>query len=320
MLPQTASPVEFEVQIIRSIKQMQAWSRRQHRLGKTIGFVPTMGALHEGHLSLIRAANKRADVTVVSIFVNPTQFSPSEDFDQYPRPFRRDCAMCRAENVDVVFAPTVKEMYPGGYHPAAARKSEIRNPKSENGGAGIPPADSFSTYVDELALSQNLEGASRPNFFRGVCTVVAKLFNCVQPDYAFFGQKDAQQCAVIKRMVRDLNFPLKIVVCPIVREPDGLAMSSRNVYLSSGERRDALALKRALDWATQQVARGERNTSALQAGMQQILCQSRRLRIDYIAIVQRDTFLPLRVVQKQKTLIALAAFVGKTRLIDNQQI
>jgi pantoate--beta-alanine ligase len=298
------------MQTIRSIKQMQAWSRKQHRAGKTIGFVPTMGALHEGHLSLVRASNKRTDRTVVSIFVNPTQFSPSEDLKKYPRPFRRDCAMCRAEQVDVIFAPSVAEMYPGGYLPAGVSQSKIQNPKSKIGNA-------FSTYVDELAIAQTLEGASRPNFFRGVCTVVAKLFNCVQPDYAFFGQKDAQQCAVIKRMVRDLNFPIKISICPIVREPDGLAMSSRNVYLSPAERRDALALKRSLDWATQQVVAGKPKKSALQSGMKKIISQSSSARIDYIAIVHRDTLAPLRVVQKNKTLIALAVFIGKTRLIDN---
>lgn len=299
------------MQIIRSIKQMQAWSRQQHRAGKTIGFVPTMGALHEGHLSLIRASNKRADRTVVSIFVNPTQFSPTEDLKKYPRPFRRDCAMCRDADVDMVFAPTVNEMYPGGYRPAGVEENFILHNSSF-----ILPS-TFSTYVDELAIAQVLEGASRPHFFRGVCTVVAKLFNCVQPDFAFFGQKDAQQCAVIKRMVRDLNFPIEVISCPIVREPDGLAMSSRNIYLSPAERRDALALKRSLDWATRQIANGTLNAARVRTGMEKIISQSRNARIDYIAIVHRDTFASLRLVQKNQTMIALAVFIGKTRLIDN---
>jgi len=297
------------MQIIRSIKQMQAWSLRQRRAGKTIGLVPTMGALHEGHLSLVRASKKRADVTVVSIFVNPTQFSPKEDLKKYPRPFRRDCALCHAANVDVIFAPTVKEMYPGGYR-TAGRNSEFRSQKSEAGSA-------FSTYVDELAIAQVLEGASRPNFFRGVCTVVAKLFNCVQPDLAFFGQKDAQQLAVIRRMTRDLNFPIRIIACPIVREPDGLAMSSRNVYLSPAERRDALALKRSLDWAMQEIEGGERRVESLRESMKKMIENSPAARVDYIAIVRRDTFTPLGTVQKSKTLIALAVSIGKTRLIDN---
>jgi pantoate--beta-alanine ligase len=291
---------------------MQVWSRRQRRAGKIIGFVPTMGALHEGHLSLVRASKKRADRTVVSIFVNPTQFSPKEDLKKYPRPFRRDCAMCRAEGVDVIFAPTVKEMYPGGYR-TAGKNSAVGSQKPESAAA-------FSTYVDELKLAQVLEGASRPGFFRGVCTVVAKLFNCVQPDFAFFGQKDAQQLAVIRRMVRDLNFPIRIIACPIVREPDGLAMSSRNVYLSPDERKGALVLKKSLDWATKQVANGELRVESLSKGIKKIIATAPTARVDYIAFVDEDTFAQLQTVRRGQTLIALAVLIGKTRLIDNTKL
>src|ERR1035437_9544387 len=235
---------------------------------RSVGFVPTMGALHAGHRSLVQAARQHCNIVVASIFVNPTQFGPNEDFSRYPRTLQQDCQMLEAEGVDVVFTPTAEAMYPHG----------------------------ASTFVDVEGVSDRLDGASRPGHFRGVATVVAKLFHIVQPDYSFFGQKDAAQVAVLRKMVRDLDFPLEIIVCPTVREPDGLAMSSRNRYLSPEERRHALSLSRALQTAEMQAARGEvaaATASALLQTMGATLHEEPAIRVDYIAVVDPDTLLPV---------------------------
>ena len=254
------------------------------RLLRSVGFVPTMGALHDGHRSLVQAARQRCEIVAVSIFVNPTQFGPNEDFSRYPRTLERDCEMLQAEGVDVVFTPTAETMYPAG----------------------------ASTFVDVEGVSDRLDGASRPGHFRGVATVVAKLFHLVQPDFAFFGQKDAAQVAVLRKMVRDLDFPLEIVVCPTVREPDGLAMSSRNRYLSAEERRQALTLSHALDAAERQSAGGEHRASALLQTMRSTLQNEAAVRVDYLAVVDPDTLLPIDDVDGGG-LLAIAAYVGNTR-------
>lgn len=256
--------------------------------GRRIGFVPTMGALHEGHRSLIRAARAACQDVIVSIFVNPTQFGPGEDFDRYPRPLEADLAACCAEGVDAAFCPSVQEMY----------------------------SQDAATKVTVSRLAEGLCGAHRPGHFDGVTTVVAKLFNIVQADVAFFGQKDAQQAAVIRRMVRDLCIPIEIVVCPTVREPDGLAMSSRNVYLSPAERTQALSLSAALRWAQERVATGERKTLELVRGMRRQIEAAGPCAIDYIEIVDAEELTPKAVVEG-RCLVALAVRIGKTRLIDN---
>jgi pantoate--beta-alanine ligase len=256
--------------------------------GKTLGLVPTMGALHEGHLSLVRAARAKVDVVAASIFVNPTQFGPNEDFTRYPRNLDTDCALLEREGVDVVFAPSAEEMYP-----IAA-----------------------VTWVTVEGLSDRLCGKSRPGHFRGVATVVAKLFNIVEPDVAFFGQKDAAQVAVIKRMVRDLNFPVAIEVCPIVRESDGLALSSRNAYLSPDERKMALVLHASLQRAQKVFESGERDSARLVSEAQKAFVWQPAARLDYFEIVDPDDLEPITTVN-QRSLVAVAAFVGNTRLIDN---
>jgi len=253
-----------------------------------IGFVPTMGALHEGHLSLVRAAKAECDAVVVSIFVNPTQFGPNEDFAQYPRTVEADCALLEREGVDAVFLPQTAEMYPAG----------------------------AATWVEVEDLSGRLDGASRPGHFRGVATVVAKLFHIVAPDRAYFGQKDAAQVANLRRMVRDLNFDLQLVVCPIVREPDGLAMSSRNRYLSSEERRQARVLWRALRAIEARYAAGERDAQKLLAAGRMVLAEEPPVRVDYLRIVDPDTLADMEKV-RGTALAAVAAYVGTTRLIDN---
>ncbi|MES2219592.1 MAG: pantoate--beta-alanine ligase [Acidobacteriota bacterium] len=255
---------------------------------RSVGFVPTMGALHDGHRSLVQAARQRCEIVVASIFVNPTQFGPNEDFSRYPRTLEQDCEMLKAEGVDVVFTPAAEIMYPSG----------------------------ASTFVDVEGVSDRLDGASRPGHFRGVATVVAKLFHIVRPDFAFFGQKDAAQVAVLRKMVRDLDFPLEIIVCPTVREPDGLAMSSRNRYLSTEERRQALTLSQALHAAERLAAGGERRTIELLQTMRAVLQQEPAIRVDYLEAVDADTLLPIDVV-KSGGLLAVAAYVGNTRLIDN---
>ena len=256
--------------------------------GGSLGLVPTMGALHEGHLSLVRAAKKRCVAVAVSLFVNPTQFGPNEDLAKYPRNFECDCELLEKEGVDLLFAPSVEEMYPGG--------------------AG--------TFVTVEGLSERLDGKSRPGHFRGVTTVVAKLFHILEPDLAFFGQKDAAQVAVIRRMVRDLDLPVEIVVCPIVREPDGLAMSSRNIYLNPEQRRAALALSRSLRAVEARFREGERCAAALAEAGKNVMAQEPLVRLDYYEIVDPETLLSSEEV-RGPALAAVAAFVGNTRLIDN---
>ncbi len=279
------------MKIIRSIAEMQTEAEDLRRSGQTIGFVPTMGYLHEGHLSLLRIARQRADVTVMSIFVNPTQFGPNEDLERYPRDFERDERLAKEEGCDILFYPSVEEMYPKPYR----------------------------TYVTVEEITQVLCGKSRPIHFRGVATIVAKLFNIVKPHFAVFGQKDAQQAIVIKQMVRDLNFDLEILTGPIVREPNGLAMSSRNVYLSADERRDALNLYKSLKEAKRLVETGERDALKIKNRIEYILRQGKSAKIDYIEIVDVTNLKPVEKIQGE-VLIALAVFVGKTRLIDNIQL
>ncbi len=247
-----------------------------------------MGALHEGHLSLVRAAHASADVVAASIFVNPTQFGPNEDLAKYPRSFERDCELLEREGVELLFAPSVDEMYPAG----------------------------AVTWVTVEGLSDKLDGRSRPGHFRGVTTVVAKLFHIVKPETAFFGQKDAAQVAIIRRMVRDLNLPVEIVVCPIIREPDGLAMSSRNVYLDPEQRKQALALRRSLIRMQGLADAGERDAAKLLAAGRKEFDKESSARLDYFEIVNPDTLDPLEDVSNG-ALVAVAAFVGNTRLIDN---
>jgi pantoate--beta-alanine ligase len=266
---------------------MQRLATQMRASGK-LGFVPTMGALHQGHLELVRVAQQRCDGVVVSIFVNPMQFGPKEDYQCYPRDFARDRKLLREIGVDVIFYPDVREMYP----------------------------ENYSTYVDVECLTQHLCGKSRPGHFRGVTTVVAKLFNIVKPHIAVFGQKDAQQAFVIKRMVRDLNFDIEIVVVPTVREPDGLAMSSRNSYLTPDERRQAVVLYQALRHAEQLIKDGERDARKVKRAMRRIIQTSSSGRIDYVEIVDTNYLKPIQLI-KNEILIALAVYFGRARLIDN---
>jgi pantoate--beta-alanine ligase len=276
------------MKICQTIQEMRAASRKSYVEGKRLGFVPTMGALHDGHISLVRAAKAQCNVVVVSIFVNPLQFGPNEDLTKYPRTFERDRELLEKEGVDFLFAPTPEEMYPA----------------------------SAVTYVTVEGLSEKLCGRSRPGHFRGVTTVVAKLFHIVEPDAAFFGQKDAAQAAIIRRMVRDLNFPVEVVVCPIMREPDGLAMSSRNTYLNPQERKSALVLHRALIQVKNRFDEGERHSTSLIESGKQALAQEPSVRLDYFEIVDPDILDPLKELTNT-ALVAVAAFVGTTRLIDN---
>ncbi len=272
---------------------MRAASREVRRAGKRLGFVPTMGALHEGHLSLVRAARASCDVVAASIFVNPTQFGPNEDLAKYPRTWERDRELLEGEGVSLLFAPTVEEMYPAA-----------------NG------SDGAATWVTVEGLSEKLDGRSRPGHFRGVTTVVSKLFYIVEPDAAFFGQKDAAQVAVIRRMVRDLRMGVQIVVCPIVREPDGLAMSSRNTYLSRAERTQALVLHRSLIAVKKLVDAGEQDAAKLVTAGREEFAREPGVRLDYFEVVNPETLDPVRDLG-QGALIAVAAYVGNTRLIDN---
>ena len=276
------------MKLAASIADLRAQVAALRHAGKTIGLVPTMGALHEGHLSLVRGARAQCGAVVVSLFVNPLQFGPKEDLSKYPRDLDGDRSLLEREGADILFAPTVDEMYPPG---------------------GV-------TYVTVEGLSERLDGVSRPSHFRGVTTVVAKLFHIVEPDFAFFGQKDAAQHAILRRMVRDLNFPLEIVVCPIVREPDGLAMSSRNTYLNPAERQQALVLSRTLNHVARRFAAGERNSATLIAAGQSELAGEPAARLDYLSIVDPDTLEPVDTITRP-ALVALAAWVGSTRLIDN---
>ncbi|NPV84346.1 MAG: pantoate--beta-alanine ligase [Candidatus Aminicenantes bacterium] len=268
-------------------EKILAWKKH----GRKIGFVPTMGYLHEGHLSLVRESKKRSEVTVVSIFVNPKQFGPSEDYRVYPRDLERDRALLEKEGVDLVFYPPVDVMYPEGY----------------------------KTYVEVEDLQDRLCGKSRPGHFRGVCTVVLKLFNLVQPDEAYFGWKDAQQVIILQKMVEDLNVPVKIVPLPLVRDHDGLALSSRNTYLSPEERRAALVLKKSLDLAEKLILEGEKEAGRIREEMIELISAEPLARLDYVEIVKLNNLEPLERIEGE-VLIALAVFIGRTRLIDNLRI
>jgi pantoate--beta-alanine ligase len=273
---------------VSSVAEITALSKEMRRLGKRLGFVPTMGALHEGHLSLVRTARSQSDAVVVSIFVNPTQFGPQEDFAQYPRTLERDKSLLEAERVDFLFCPCVEEIYPTG----------------------------STTWVTVEGMSEKLDGRSRPGHFRGVTTVVAKLFHIVQPDLAFFGQKDAAQAAMIRRMVCDLDFEVGIVVCPIVREKDGLAMSSLNVYLNPQQRKQATSLYRSLMRVQTLADQGEGNSARLIAAGKQVISEESGVRLDYFEIVNWETLDPVPDISRG-ALAAVAAYVGETRLIDN---
>ena len=274
--------------VLKTIAETRSACAQIRAAGKTLGLVPTMGALHEGHLSLVRAAQASCDAVAVTIFVNPTQFGPKEDFASYPRTLEQDCQTLEAAGVDLVFAPTAEEMYPSG----------------------------ASTFVEVAGLSERLDGASRPGHFRGVATVVAKLFNIFTPDRAFFGQKDAAQVAVLRKMVRDLRFAVRLDVCPTVREADGLALSSRNRNLSSEERRQGLVLSRALQAVEKHVREGKQDSVALLAEALRILQEEPAVQVDYCRIVDPDTLEDVPDV-RHGALVAVAARVGTTRLIDN---
>jgi pantoate--beta-alanine ligase len=275
------------LKICSSIDDTRFACRELRRAGG-LGFVATMGALHQGHLSLVRAAKAECDAVAVSIFVNPTQFGPTEDLANYPRQFERDCDLLQREGIDLLFAPTAEAMYP----------------------------QSAVTWVEVEGLSGKLDGRSRPGHFRGVTTVVSKLFHIIEPDLAFFGQKDAAQVANIRRMVRDLNFPIEIRACPIVREADGLAMSSRNVHLNSAERVRALALRRSLLRVEERFRAGEISSANLISSALEEFAQQPEVRLDYFEIVDADTLDPVEVIF-ESALVAVAAFLGTTRLIDN---
>jgi pantoate--beta-alanine ligase len=276
---------------IETVAGMKAAEAGWRAAGRSVGLVPTMGFLHEGHLSLVREARKRADIVVVSIFVNPAQFGPREDFARYPRDLDRDRALLEAEGVDVLFHPSAAEMYPPGYR----------------------------TYVEVHGLQEGLCGRSRPGHFRGVATVVLKLFNIVRPDAAFFGAKDAQQALILAKMASDLDLGVEVVTCPIVREPDGLAMSSRNAYLNPAERRAALLLSKSLRRAEQAILAGERDAAKVLAGIRFIIEAEPLARVDYVEAVDPAGLVPVGEIRGE-VLIALAVFIGSTRLIDNIRV
>lgn len=280
------------MQVIQSVNEMQSHAIGLRSGGHLIGLVPTMGSLHEGHLSLIDIAKERADKVIVSIFVNPTQFGPSEDFDKYPRVLDEDLEKCRARGADIVFNPSVAEMYPEGY----------------------------STYVNEEHISAGLCGVSRPQHFRGVTTVCLKLFNIARPDLTLFGQKDAQQCAVLKKMVADLNIPTEVVVGPTVREADGLALSSRNAYLTQVQREEALSIYKALQIAKGMVEGGTRSVDRIVAEVTHHLSLHRRVRMIYAQVVDKETMEPASEILPGEQLVAVAAWVDQTRLIDNIEL
>lgn len=279
------------MEILRTAAELRAWSRETRSGGKTIGLAPTMGALHAGHASLIRAAAGDCDAVAVSIFVNPTQFGPNEDFERYPRSFEADCALAATAGATAVFAPVVEELYPAG----------------------------AATFVEVAGLSDRLDGKSRPGHFRGVSTVVAKLLIAAEPDRAYFGQKDAAQVAVLRRMVTDLRLAAEIVVCPIVREEDGLALSSRNTYLSASERRQALVLSRVVWLIEAMAAGGERRAGTLIDSALRAFASETEVRVDYIELVDWATLEPVEIAAPG-SLFAVAAWVGATRLIDNTVI
>ena len=276
------------VEVIKSVKIMHQRSATLKRSGERIGFVPTMGSLHEGHLSLVDIARNRSEIVVMSVFVNPTQFAEGEDLEQYPRDFDRDRRFAQERDVDILFYPSAEDVY----------------------------QDNFRTEVQVTGLSKLLCGTTRPEHFTGVTTVVAKLFNIVQPDEAYFGQKDAQQAILIQQMVKDLNFPIDIIVGPIIRESDGLALSSRNVYLSDDERKQATSLSSALIKAKKTIESGERNSKFITRQIRSILSEQPDIKIDYIEIVDLEKLQPVEKIDGP-VLVAIAAFVGTTRLIDN---
>ncbi|MGC8791209.1 MAG: pantoate--beta-alanine ligase [Desulfurella sp.] len=279
-------------EVIHTIEQMKEFSKKAILAQKSIGFVPTMGYLHEGHLSLIQKARSQNDIVVVSIFVNPLQFAPNEDFNTYPRDFEKDRILCEQNGVDVIFYPGYEEMYP----------------------------QSYQTYVEVSFLSKPLEGKSRPTHFKGVTTIVLKLFNIVKPTRAYFGKKDAQQLIIIKKMVEDLNLDVEIVPCEIKRDADGLALSSRNVYLNAKERSQAICLKKALDKAKELIDAKIYDSQTIIQNMKNVINSYDLARIDYISINSTDCLSELKEVVLGKTLISLAVFFGKTRLIDNMWI
>ncbi len=276
------------MEIVASVQEVRARIKEWKRQGQTIGFVPTMGYLHEGHASLMKCARKECDKVVASIFVNPMQFGVNEDLDSYPRDLEADAKLCEEIGVDLIFHPEVEEMY----------------------------ADGFCSFVDMNGLTKELCGKSRPVHFRGVCTVVNKLFNIVTPDKAFFGQKDAQQLAVIRRMVTDLNMDIEIIGCPIIREEDGLAKSSRNTYLNGEERQAALILSQTIRLGEQLVQNGERNAETLVAAMKANLAKEPMARVDYVEAVSMDTIEKIDRLEGC-VLVAMAVYIGTTRLIDN---
>lgn len=280
------------MEVVTTIAEMQAQASALRSAGERIALVPTMGALHEGHLSLVDLAREHGSKVVASVFVNPAQFGPNEDLDKYPRTLQADMDALRARGVDLVFSPSSSEMYPSDY----------------------------STYINEERLSAGMCGISRPAFFRGVCTVVGRLFNVVLPHVAVFGQKDAQQAAVIKKMVRDLAFPVEIIIGETVREADGLAMSSRNQYLTFQQRQDASLIYKALTKAQEMVSSGMRNTDRISAEVVHVISQSRRMRVIYVSLVNPETMEPVRDIEPGKTLLALAAWCDEVRLIDNVRL
>ena len=276
--------------IIKTVYEMHSFSREKKREGKTIALVPTMGFLHEGHLSLVKKAKQVADVVVVSIFVNPTQFAPNEDFTKYPRDEKRDKELLEELNVDALFIPDAEEIY----------------------------SKDFQTYVEVREITKTLEGEFRPTHFKGVTTIVAILFNCVMPDISIFGQKDAQQAAVIMRMVKDLKFGIDIIVEPIIRESDGLAMSSRNVYLNEKERNDALVLYKSLLYSKSKIENGEREVDKIVGGMKEIINSVNTSQLDYIQVVNSMNFSAVeKLTEGTEYNILIACRIGKTRLIDN---
>jgi len=284
------------MKIIHSIAEMQQAATAIKRTDRRLALVPTMGALHAGHAALMRRAAEGKAAVVVSIYVNPTQFGPQEDFNKYPRNLDQDAALCAGESVEIVFAPRDAEIYP-----------------TSN---GVNTATAASTWVEELAIAKRFEGERRPGHFRGVCTVVAKLFNIVQPDVAAFGQKDFQQLAVVTRMVRDLCYPIEIIPVPTVREPDGLAMSSRNRYLNPTERAQATTLWKSLNAAKESFAKGEHNADQLQAVILRTMQLTQAIRLDYAEIADANTLEPITEA-RPGDVVLIAAYLGKTRLIDN---
>jgi len=275
------------MKILKNINETVKFLRTEKMSGKSIGIVPTMGYLHEGHLSLIQTAKKNNDIVIVSVFVNPTQFGPGEDLDKYPRDLEQDCIKAESAGADILFCPSASEIYPDGYH----------------------------TYVSVEKLGDNLCGNSRPGHFRGVATIVAKLFNISGADNAYFGQKDAQQFFILRRMAADLNMDIRLHICPIIREPDGLAMSSRNVYLTRDQRREAVILSEALAGAKALIEAGERNAAVVISEMNKIVNKSELAKVEYIKVVDTETLSDAEYIDKN--LIALAVCFGSTRLIDN---